>query len=263
MITIKDVNLGVVRRLGAIKSDDSSLKVFETAVGISRDLIPDSVDLRGWIPPVRDQGSLPTCVAQAFACIKEYQSRMDSNFNEYLAPQFIYNLRDPKVDGMYGNNAAEIVMNNGVPREALYGYGDPETIDDVENDISSEVKEDAAARKIKSYFKVTTIDGAKAALKNGPLYIAFPCYNIGKKFWVKGGEGEDILGGHAVAIVGYNKEGFILRNSWGYLWGDRGYTTYGYNEFGSHWEIIACINDKDFLPTPPKPNDKQGCCTVV
>jgi hypothetical protein len=30
-------------------------------------------------------------------------------------------------------------------------------------------------------------------------------------------------GGHAVAIVGYTKSAFIIRNSWGTGWGDKGY----------------------------------------
>ena len=36
---------------------------------------------------------------------------------------------------------------------------------------------------------------------------------------------EQLLGGHAVLIVGYNKTNntFIVRNSWGQNWGDRGY----------------------------------------
>jgi hypothetical protein len=30
-------------------------------------------------------------------------------------------------------------------------------------------------------------------------------------------------GGHAVAVVGYTRTGFIIRNSWGTSWGDKGY----------------------------------------
>ena len=30
-------------------------------------------------------------------------------------------------------------------------------------------------------------------------------------------------GGHAVALVGYTSEHFIVRNSWGTGWGDQGY----------------------------------------
>ena len=30
-------------------------------------------------------------------------------------------------------------------------------------------------------------------------------------------------GGHAVALIGYNATSFIVRNSWGKPWGDKGY----------------------------------------
>lgn len=34
---------------------------------------------------------------------------------------------------------------------------------------------------------------------------------------------ESARGGHAVALVGYTSEYFIVRNSWGTAWGDNGY----------------------------------------
>ena len=30
-------------------------------------------------------------------------------------------------------------------------------------------------------------------------------------------------GGHCVALVGYRKDSFIVRNSWGTGWGDKGF----------------------------------------
>ena len=38
-------------------------------------------------------------------------------------------------------------------------------------------------------------------------------------------ENEKVLGGHAVAVVGYcdKQKHFIIRNSWGEEWGDKGY----------------------------------------
>ncbi len=38
-------------------------------------------------------------------------------------------------------------------------------------------------------------------------------------------------GGHAVAIVGYTREGFIVQNSWGARWGARGFALLPYEDF--------------------------------
>jgi C1A family cysteine protease len=32
-----------------------------------------------------------------------------------------------------------------------------------------------------------------------------------------------VYGGHAVAIVGYDKDWFLIRNSWGEDWGEKGF----------------------------------------
>lgn len=40
--------------------------------------------------------------------------------------------------------------------------------------------------------------------------------------------------GHAVAIVGYSADGFIVQNSWGEEWGDRGFALLPYEDFLLH-----------------------------
>ena len=91
--------------------------------------------------------------------------------------------------------------------------------------------------------------------QNGPCYIALPCYNYGTRFW-KQGNSDNSLGGHAVTVVGYNKDGFILRNSWGDKWGDKGYCIYYYEDWGAHWEIwtVLDLKSRDIEePILPKP----------
>jgi C1A family cysteine protease len=34
---------------------------------------------------------------------------------------------------------------------------------------------------------------------------------------------ERVIGAHAMLVVGYTKDAFIVRNSWGTAWGDNGY----------------------------------------
>ena len=47
---------------------------------------------------------------------------------------------------------------------------------------------------------------------------------------------EPVLGGHAVAAVGYDDAAqcFIIRNSWGAGWGDRGYCYMPYQYSDRH-----------------------------
>ena len=54
----------------------------------------------------------------------------------------------------------------------------------------------------------------------------------------------DEKSGHAMVIVGYNETGFIIRNSFGEKWGDNGYCEYPYSEWGSHWEVWTCFDEK-------------------
>ena len=69
--------------------------------------------------------------------------------------------------------------------------------------------------------------------------------------WKRRGN-ESFKGGHAMTIVGYNNEGFLIRNSWGELWNKTGYTTYYYEDWGAHWEIWSCVDKKDIVPPEPE-----------
>lgn len=84
--------------------------------------------------------------------------------------------------------------------------------------------------KINSYAMICSHEALKYAIvMNGPCIGGLPVYDSSAdKFWLKGGEFE---GGHAVAIVGYDKDGFIIRNSWGGSYGFDGYMHLPYDEF--------------------------------
>ena len=51
-----------------------------------------------------------------------------------------------------------------------------------------------------------------------------------------------------MTVIGYTKEGFIIRNSWGVFWGDKGYCIYPYSDWGAHYEIWTTIDDKSSEP---------------
>lgn len=198
---------------------------------------PETLDLRNNLQPIRDQGNQGTCVAQTGACMKEWQEKFDSEINEHMSPQFIYNLRENQgSSGMYPRNLMSILKNVGSILEADYPYY---TMDK----ISDELKDKAKKNRIEGYAKLNTIDSVKAALnKNGPCLIAVPVYNYGMRMWKPTSQYDESLGGHAMTIVGYNKVGFIIRNSWGMDWGDFGYTIFPYEDWGLHWEAWTTID---------------------
>lgn len=211
---------------------------------------PKTLDLRPELKDVRNQGSQGSCLAQSAACMKEWQEKKDIEFTGYMSPQFIYNLRENKGPGMYGRDAMKILSKIGVCNEDDYTYGRIDTREELI--ANNEVIAKALNHKIKSYARVFTIDATKKALyQNGPCLICFPVYNYGVEMWKQSNKDEKMKGGHAMTIVGYTKTGFIIRNSWGDNWADKGYCYYPFKQWGSHWEVWTTIDNESIKPKRP------------
>ena len=261
--------------LGAIKSPKSKKDyVFESRIFAGgADAMPAALDLRGELPPIRDQGVQGSCVAQSAACVKEYHEHIDVNkLNEHMSPQFIYNHRSnfPK-DGMFGRDVMDILLKYGCPLEKTFTYGGLNANKSA-NEIPASVKEEAQNFIIKAYARVGFNNGdndgniynlKKSIKDNGPCVALFPVYSYSSEFWNKVGN-QEILGGHAVAIIGWNESGFIIRNSWGVFWGQNGYSIYKFGDFISpkHWEIWTAVDAQSKVIVKPIPT--PGCkCSIL
>jgi C1A family cysteine protease len=93
---------------------------------------------------------------------------------------------------------------------------------------------DAQKYKISEYHRVNDLTMLKTALAEGqPVVIGINVYSSFESNEVAttgivpmpNTETEQLLGGHAVLVVGYDetKEWAIVRNSWGIDWGEKGY----------------------------------------
>ena len=243
-------------------NDDRDYVFYRQLVKQTDTNYPENLDLRKDLMPVRNQGSQGTCYAQSAACMKEWQEKTEKNINEYFSPQFFYNLRSNKYDndlsnddGMFGRDVMKLLKKYGICLEKTYPYGKIQHKDSIEEKIYKSAKENV----IESYARIQNINDLKMSLfLNGPALVGFPVYNYGKQMWKKKDEDESFKGGHAMTIVGYNDDGFIIRNSWGENWGDDGYTIYYYNDWGAHWEIWSCVDKIDIVvPEPVEPEPEQ------
>ena len=214
--------------------------------------VPKTLDYRKSLMPVRNQGTQGTCYAQSAACMKEWQEKQDYGFDQYFSPQFFYNNRDywnndiedgedAKEDyGMTGRDVMRILMNVGICKESDYPYGTIQKVDEIDENLKIEAKKHC----IKKYARIYDIENLKASLyHNGPCLIAFPVYNYGAEMW-KPKNGESRSGGHAMTVVGYTEDSFIIRNSWGWYWNFGGHCYYKFADWGCHWEIWTTIDEK-------------------
>ena len=214
---------------------------------------PKSLDYRRNLPAAWHQGEDGPCSAYAVAAIKMYHEWKDYGSTQSLSRFFVYNLRSNYPDkGMTPRDTMKILQKYGIPFRKSF----KRRWKSVE-DIPEEVMKEAANHKILGYARIMTIEGLKKSLyKNGPAYIAMPVYNTSDSFW-KARHGQRPLGGHGLVIVGYDKDGFILRNSWGTEWADRGHSIYKYEDFGMHYEIWTAIDDLSSEPIIKKKKEKK------
>lgn len=185
---------------------DGHEKEFKAPAGLK---LPESYTYERNLPPIWNQGNTNMCVTFGVSAALDWRINTHGKPNKTdnkIDRKSIYECRSskPKDDGMTIKEALSFLRFTGV-------------------------KTSDGVKKIREYAKVGSEIAMKTALiNNGPLIIALPVYdNSGvEKFW----EGGSYLGGHCVAIVGYDKNGFIIRNSWGPSYGVKGYGRLPYSD---------------------------------
>ena len=198
--------------LGCIPSTmDGSEKIF----GISEEItLPESYSYVDVLPSVLNQGQDQICVPCTISSYLNWKKNLEDGTSKDndISLFEIYRSRTNYGEGMTYKDALKYLRKNGV-------------------------KSDAGRLYISQYGRVMSELMLKyAIIMNGPCFGALPVYSDRDCFWRKG-YGDNLQGYHAIALVGYNKEGFVIRNSWGKSFGDDGYVTIPYNEFNELIEI--------------------------
>lgn len=193
------------------------------------------VDLRPYCSLIEDQGNLGSCTGQAIAGAIELLNKRNNKPSD-VSRLFIYYYERVLLgtvdydSGAYIRDGIKVTNKYGASLESYWPYN----ISKYKSEPVLEAKNDALTRKVTRYERIANFNGCIDALANGyPIVMGFHVYtsfmtksvsNTGRMPYPNT-KREQLLGGHAVLIVGYDKirKVFIVRNSWGTRWGDGGY----------------------------------------
>ena len=224
------------------------LKTPEGTLKYSKSLKKERLDWRdhngvNWMSPISDQGNCGSCVAFAAVATLEAQYAI-TNQLWWLKPQFSQQMlfdcgKGSCTVGWLPEWAAYQLKSQGTTDLSCAPYLSGS--DGLNRQCQTQYCENQAERTmtIDSTSTPSTKFGGsdkkvKEALKKGPLVTTL---NVREDFlYYKGGvykvKSSKKVGGHAVALVGFDdeKKAWLIKNSWGNTWGENGYGWVSYND---------------------------------
>lgn len=221
-------------------------------VGLGEGNPPSHVDLRRWCSPVEDQGPLGSCTAQAGVALVEYYERRAFGHHLDASRRFLYKATRNLL-GWQGDTGAFIratmgaLVLFGVPPEDRWPY----SVEGFDEEPTAFCYAFADEYQALQYFRLDPPGTAREVLLGRvkwlvgagvPSMFGFTVYGCVERAEADGCvpfpcPGDGVVGGHAVAAVGYDDGmeientacgktavgALLVRNSWGEEWGDGGY----------------------------------------
>lgn len=198
--------------------------------------LPSMVDLRPKMPAPYDQLDLGSCTGQSIGGDCHYQMVRQGVPVWQPSALFIY-YNERLIEGTVMHDSGAELRNGmkainrwGICSEQSWSYD----ISKFRVKPSRAAYNEASRKKIIDYARIPqSLTHLKSVLaQNDPFVFGFSVYESFESDQVAQtgimsmpNPRENMMGGHAVLAVGYDdsRSVFIIRNSWGVRWGDKGY----------------------------------------
>lgn len=219
----------------------------------AKEIKEKSVSLKEYFTKIKDQGQIGACTVFAISSIYEYILKRNLNEELDLSESFVYyNVRhiEGKVLEDSGSSYQDVIASigeQGICKEALHPYTRP-----LSEAPSDEAYLDGGSRRITKALNVNIEEkDIKSAIQEGyPVAISlkiFDSFNATTGY-IKRPTDEELqsadFGYHAMVVVGYSDDTkfFLVRNSWGEHFGEKGYCYIPYSYISDpELNRMACI----------------------
>lgn len=206
--------------------------------------LPTHVDMRDKCAPVYDQSTLGSCTAQAWAAAVEFVMQKNGKTPYIPSRLFIY-YNERVLEGTVSEDSgasladgAKVLRKQGAPHESMWAYDIAKFAKKPTRTVYADglkhlVMGTARVRQKEEDFKKVLASGLPI-VGGFAVMSSFVSEAVSKTgMGVMPTPDEEMLGGHAIMVVGYcdEKRQWIVRNSWGEGWGDKGYFYMPYEYF--------------------------------
>ena len=190
-------------------------------------------DYQQYQVPILDQGQEGACTGFGLATVVNYllNSFKHTSYRDHIpaSPRMLYEMArrydewpGEKYEGSSARGAMKGWHKHGVCSAKLWPYKVTRT----KEELTRERSDDARNRLLGAYLRVNHLDLVSmhsAICEVGVLYATGQVHSGWDKVGTDGiiRQEKEIEGGHAFAIVAYDRKGFWIQNSWGPDWGTK------------------------------------------